>query len=84
MMIKQHMGGRPFRMDKHGRVRLGLGKMSFSDEQLEENLSMVLATIETHRLTPTGRFILGVHLSTTQARGCHPVHHESLMVTSRS
>eukprot|EP00038_Savillea_parva_P031973 m.92431 g.92431 ORF g.92431 m.92431 type:complete len:336 (+) comp9957_c0_seq2:52-1059(+) len=77
-MVRQHLGGRPYRMDKHGRVRVGLGKVSFSDEQLRENLAELLKAIDTHRLSPAGRFVLDVKLSTTQSRSCLPVHFERL------
>ena len=75
-LVREHMGGRPYRMAKDGRVRIGIGKLSFSDEKLEENAAAALAAIETHRLTPQGRFITSVSVSSTQAHSSYPMHYE--------
>jgi ribosomal protein L1 len=79
-MVRQHTGGRTYRMDKHGAVRVGLGKVSFEDSQLQDNLTAVLEALDTHRLVVGGRFVLGVHLTTTQARSCYPLHFERVDV----
>jgi large subunit ribosomal protein L1 len=63
-----------FRNDKSGNVCMSIGRASFSDEQLSENLSAVMKAILAMRpssLSGTGMkgFVERVTLSTTQGKG---------------
>lgn len=67
--VKNAKGGQVnFRTDKKGNIHAGVGKVSFSAEQLEENLQTFLAKI--NRLKPAsakGRYITNAALSLTMS-----------------
>lgn len=59
-----------YRMDRGGVVHVPLGKVSFTDEQLTENLIVLLQAINQARpAAVTGRFIRGVAISSTMGPG---------------
>ncbi|HGZ71120.1 MAG TPA: 50S ribosomal protein L1 [Nitratifractor sp.] len=67
--VKNAKGGQVnFRTDKKGNIHAGVGKVSFSAEQLEENLQTFIAKI--NRLKPAsakGRYITNAALSLTMS-----------------
>jgi len=59
-----------YRMDKGGVVHVTTGKVSFSDEQLMENLTTVLRTVNQARpAAVTGRFIRSVAIASSMGPG---------------
>ena len=63
-------GRAEYRMDRGGVIHLPVGKVSFDDEQLRENIVTVIETIQAARpSTVTGRFMLGATLSSTMGPG---------------
>ncbi len=59
-----------FRVDKAGNVHLPLGKVSFSEEQLLENVKTVLASlVRAKPASSKGSYIRGVALSATMGPG---------------
>ncbi|MDD5614514.1 MAG: 50S ribosomal protein L1 [Candidatus Omnitrophica bacterium] len=69
--VKESKAGKlDYRMDKAGTVNVGLGKISFSKEQLTENVQSFLDSLVRVRPASTkGQFIKGVHMSTTMGPG---------------
>jgi large subunit ribosomal protein L1 len=71
--VKEFKAGRlEYRNDRFGNVAVGIGKVSFSAEQLRENLSMLVAEIT--RVKPSsskGRYIKKLTLSSTMGLGVH-------------
>jgi len=63
-------GRTEYRMDRGGVIHLPVGKVSFDDEQLRENIVTVIETIQAARpSTVTGRFMLSATLSATMGAG---------------
>ena len=59
-----------FKVDKFGIIHSAVGKISFSEEQLVENTSVLLDTIQ--KLKPSsakGTYVKSVHLSSTMSPG---------------
>ena len=57
-----------FRVDKQGNIHAGLGKISFSKEQLNENIVTFIKTINKHKpSTSKGRYIKSASLSLTMS-----------------
>lgn len=59
-----------FRLDKTGNVHAGVGKVSFTAEQLLENIQSLMKAIEEHKPTGVkGKLVKKVVLSTTMSPG---------------
>ena len=57
-----------FRVDKQGNIHAGLGKVSFSKEQLNENLSTFIKAINKHKpAAAKGRYVKSASLSLTMS-----------------
>ncbi|MCR6573761.1 50S ribosomal protein L1 [Campylobacter insulaenigrae] len=57
-----------FRVDKQGNIHAGLGKVSFSKEQLKENMSAFVKAINKHKpAAAKGRYIKNASLSLTMS-----------------
>lgn len=57
-----------FRVDKQGNIHAGLGKVSFSKEQLNENISTFIKAINKHKpASSKGRYIKNAALSLTMS-----------------
>ena len=57
-----------FRVDKHGNIHAGLGKVSFSKEQLNENISTFIKAINKQKpAAAKGRYIKSAALSLTMS-----------------
>ncbi|AII15161.1 50S ribosomal protein L1 [Campylobacter iguaniorum] len=57
-----------FRVDKQGNIHAGLGKVSFTKEQLNENITAFIKTINKHKpATSKGRYIKSAALSLTMS-----------------
>ena len=71
--VKEFKGGRvEYRNDRFGNVAVGIGKVSFSAEQLRDNLSTLVGEIT--RVKPSsskGRYIRKLTLSSTMGLGIH-------------
>ena len=71
--VKEFKGGRvEYRNDKSGNVSVGIGKVSFSADQLRDNLSTLVHEI--NRVKPSsskGRYIKKLTLSSTMGLGVH-------------
>ncbi len=69
--VKGLKGGRlEYRMDRGGVIHLPVGRISFDDEQLRENIIALLETVEAARPSAvTGRFMRGATLSATMGPG---------------
>ncbi|HEX5630359.1 MAG TPA: 50S ribosomal protein L1, partial [Acidimicrobiia bacterium] len=71
--VKEFKGGRvEYRNDKSGNVAVGIGKASFSAEQLRDNLATLVHEI--NRAKPSsskGRYIKKLTLSSTMGLGVH-------------
>jgi large subunit ribosomal protein L1 len=71
--VKEFKGGRvEYRNDRFGNVAVGIGKVSFSAEQLRDNLSILVGEIT--RVKPSsskGRYIKKLTLSSTMGLGIH-------------
>ena len=69
--VKQLKAGRiEFRVDRHGNVHATVGKLSFSQEALTENIKMLLDQIM--RLRPTsakGQYVRNITISSTMGAG---------------
>ena len=68
-VVKEFKAGKVnFRVDKYGIVHLGLGKSSFDNHKLEENIREVMQTILSLKPDSVkGRYVLDVYLSTTMS-----------------
>jgi len=63
-------GRAEYRMDRGGVIHLPVGKLSFDDQQLRENIVTVIKTIQAARpSTVTGRFMRGATLSASMGPG---------------
>jgi large subunit ribosomal protein L1 len=69
--VRELKGGRlEYRMDRGGGLHVGIGKMSFTDQQLLENLLSMVGTIMRARpASVTGKFIRSAALSSTMGPG---------------
>jgi large subunit ribosomal protein L1 len=69
--VRELMGGRlEYRMDRGGGLHVGIGKLSFSEEQLVENLLSILTTVNRARpAAVTGKFIRSAAISSTMGPG---------------
>ncbi len=69
--VRELMGGRlEYRMDRGGGLHAGIGKLSFSEEQLVENLLSILTTVNRARpAAVTGKFIRSAAISSTMGPG---------------
>ncbi|TXE84939.1 50S ribosomal protein L1 [Campylobacter peloridis] len=57
-----------FRVDKQGNIHAGLGKVSFSKEQLKENITAFVKAINKHKpAAAKGRYIKNANLSLTMS-----------------
>lgn len=57
-----------FRVDKQGNIHAGLGKVSFTEEQLQDNILAFVKMINKHKpSTSKGRYISGASLSLTMS-----------------
>ncbi|MCV3451444.1 50S ribosomal protein L1 [Campylobacter lari] len=57
-----------FRVDKQGNIHAGLGKVSFTQEQLKENMTAFVKAINKHKPTAAkGRYIKNASLSLTMS-----------------
>ncbi|MDR2342200.1 MAG: 50S ribosomal protein L1 [Campylobacteraceae bacterium] len=57
-----------FRVDKQGNIHAGVGKVSFSEEQIADNLSTFIRAINKHKpSTAKGRYIKSAALSLTMS-----------------
>lgn len=57
-----------FRVDKQGNIHAGLGKISFTKEQIVQNIEMFVKTINKHKpATAKGRYIKNATLSLTMS-----------------
>lgn len=67
--VKNAKGGQVnFRVDKQGNIHAGLGKVSFSKEQLNDNISTFVKAINKHKpSTSKGRYIKSAVLSLTMS-----------------
>ena len=71
--VQEGKSGRvEFRLDRTNLVHMALGKVSFSDEQLSENLSAVIAEIVKARPNDIkGQYIRAATLTSTMGPGVH-------------
>lgn len=69
--VKQAKEGQvQFRVEKHGVVHAGVGKVSFTDEALLENIrSVMVAILDAKPDGFKGKYLLGVHISSTMGPG---------------
>jgi len=69
--VEQLKAGRiEYRVDRTGVIHCPIGKASFSEDQLLENLTALLQAVQAARpATVSGRYILSAALSTTMGPG---------------
>lgn len=69
--VRELKGGRlEYRMDRGGGLHLGIGKVSFTEEQLLENLLSIMGTINRARpASVTGKFIRAAAVASTMGPG---------------
>jgi large subunit ribosomal protein L1 len=69
--VQQLKAGRvEYRVDRGGVIHVPLGRISFTEEQLLENLlAMLQAIIQARPATVSGRYVLSVALSTSMGPG---------------
>jgi len=59
-----------FRVDKQGGIHLSVGKISFSEDQLNDNASRVIEAInESRPASVKGKFVKGLSLATSMNPG---------------
>ncbi len=65
--VKEAKGGRvEYRVDSTGIVHVGVGKVSFSDEKLIENIQTILTSIKTNKPSGLkGTYVRAIHLATS-------------------
>ena len=72
-VIREIKGGRvEFRVDKTGVIHAPIGKVSFTPDQLTQNLAALLDAVQ--RAKPTGvkgQYIRGITLASTMGPGVH-------------
>lgn len=70
-IVSQLKAGRiEYRADKTGVVHLGLGKMSFAEEQLEENIEVAFKTILKDKPSDAkGDYVVSAYLASTMSPG---------------
>lgn len=68
-VVKEFKAGKVnFRVDKYGIVHLGVGKSSFSNEQLEENIKEVIQTLLSLRPDSVkGSYVKDIYIATTMS-----------------
>ncbi len=71
--VKNAKGGQVnFRVDKQGNIHAGIGKVSFSKEQLDDNLTTFIRAINKHKpASSKGRYIKNAALSLTMSPSVH-------------
>jgi large subunit ribosomal protein L1 len=71
--VKNAKGGQVnFRVDKQGNIHAGIGKASFSKEQINENLTTFVRAINKHKpAAAKGRYIKNAALSLTMSPSVH-------------
>ncbi len=71
--VKNAKGGQVnFRVDKQGNIHAGIGKASFSKEQLNDNLTTFIRAINKHKpASSKGRYIKNAALSLTMSPSVH-------------
>lgn len=71
--VKNAKGGQVnFRVDKQGNIHAGIGKASFSKEQINENLTTFVQAINKHKPAASkGRYIKNAALSLTMSPSVH-------------
>ncbi len=72
-VIQESKGGRvEFRNDKTGLLHVGIGKVSFSEEQIKDNLmSMVDAVVRAKPTGAKGTYVKSITLTSTMGPGIH-------------
>ena len=71
--VKNAKGGQVnFRVDKQGNIHAGIGKASFSKEQINDNLTTFIRAINKHKpASSKGRYIKNAALSLTMSPSVH-------------
>lgn len=69
--VKELKGGKiEFKLDRHGVINSGVGKISFTTEQLNENIRFYLTAVQRAKpATAKGQFLKSMVLSTTMGPG---------------
>jgi large subunit ribosomal protein L1 len=69
--VKESKGGKVnFRVDKHGNIHAGIGKVSFSKDQLQDNFDTFVKAINKNKpAVAKGRYIKSASLSLTMSPG---------------
>jgi len=69
--VKESKGGKVnFRVDKHGNIHAGIGKVSFSQEELQANFDVFMKAINKNKpAVSKGRYIKTASLSLTMSPG---------------
>jgi large subunit ribosomal protein L1 len=69
--VKESKGGKVnFRVDKHGNIHAGIGKASFSKDQLQDNFDTFIKAINKNKpAVSKGRYIKTASLSLTMSPG---------------
>lgn len=82
--IKELMGGRvEYRNDKEGNLHTIFGKMSFKDEELENNLKTIIKAIRNSKpSTVKGTFVRSITVTSTMGPGIHLNVNETLKSVS--
>ncbi len=83
--IKELMGGRvEYRNDKEGNLHTIFGKMSFKDEELENNLKTIIKAIRNSKpSTVKGTFVRSITITSTMGPGIHLNVNETLKSVSQ-
>eukprot|EP00050_Salpingoeca_kvevrii_P014155 m.33070 g.33070 ORF g.33070 m.33070 type:complete len:157 (-) comp5591_c0_seq3:1153-1623(-) len=67
--VPMFRSGLSFRTDPQGCINMAIGRTTFSEEQLMDNLQAAIAAIMDHQISNKGNFIKQMTLSTTQGKG---------------